>query len=100
VKIWLAASNCFTASRIRFGPSPGASTSASQASRSSSKVAVAKLTASWGSVLIVSFPLRPVALQSTPPAAAQDIGFPGWLKGHTKAFAEPSTEYSNPVFRI
>jgi hypothetical protein len=41
-----------------------------------------------------------VALQSTPPAAAQDIGFPGWLKGHTKTFAEPSAEYINLIFRI
>jgi hypothetical protein len=53
VNIWLAESRFLTASRIRFGPNPGASTSASQASRSSSNAGVAAHIVSWGSVLIV-----------------------------------------------
>ena len=39
MKIWLADFSPFTASRIRFGPSPGASVNASHASRTSSSCA-------------------------------------------------------------
>src|SRR5580658_1055341 len=40
VKIWLAVSSCFTASRIRFGPRPGESASARHARRFSSRAGV------------------------------------------------------------